>query len=82
MFVTAQTCGWNSDDVSIMNEEISHTVTSPGFISGTAPEYGTPILPTTQVRLPAFLNISPSSVTVVVFPFVPVMAVSMPMLSR
>ena len=37
MFSTAHTLGWNSEEVSIMKEEISHTVTSPGFISGTAP---------------------------------------------
>ena len=37
MFSTAQMAGWNSEEVSIMKEEISQTVTSPGFISPAAP---------------------------------------------
>ena len=37
MFSTALMAGWNLEDVSIMKEDISHTVTSPGFIPATAP---------------------------------------------
>ena len=40
------------------------------------------MLPTTKVRRPAFLKISPSSVVVVVLPLVPVMASSRPLASR
>ena len=37
MFSTALTAGWNLEEVSIMKEEISQTVTSPGRIWETAP---------------------------------------------
>ena len=40
------------------------------------------MLPTTQVRRPAFLKISPSRVEVVVLPLVPVTARSVPVDSR
>ena len=82
MFSTAATAGWNCEAVSIINDEISQTVTSPGRIFGTAAEYGAPILPTTHVVRPAFRKISPASVVVVVLPFVPVTASKSPVDSR
>ena len=53
---------------TVINGAVSQTMTSPFCVSSASVQTGTPILPSTCVRLPFALKISPISVVVVVLP--------------
>ena len=74
MFKMAETLGWKSRTVSSWKEDTSTTRRSLALSSGITWVMGRPMLPTQKLRKPAFLKTSPSRVTVVLLPFVPVMA--------
>ena len=62
--------------------DTSVIIQSTGFESPATLMTGSPMFPTTLVFLPDALNISPTSVVVVVFPFVPVIPTKMPFARR
>jgi len=78
MFKIALTCGWKSTAVSNWKLEISATVTVASVVSAATLVYGIPIFPTTLTSSKYACIISPSNEVVVVFPFVPVIARSLP----
>ena len=82
MFSTTAICGWNSSTVSSWKLDTSSTLTVSGVLGAIKSITGVPMFPPTSVGPPASAKILPSREVVVVLPFEPVIATTLPCRNR